>query len=96
MTRAPPSWCDLAGMLRGRKHGYARLDDEAAPATPKRGAVDARLLEDEQYRLPGRPFPRREIVMGFVMLVFGLALILLGALDYIEHWQNHVPGAPWR
>jgi hypothetical protein len=86
-------WVGLVSMLRQSKRGYARLA-ESAPDALEASALDERLLEDEQYRLPpSRPFPRREIVMGFVLLVLGLALMLLGLLDHLEHWKNHVPGA---
>eukprot|EP01025_Chloroclados_australasicus_P042920 TRINITY_DN45656_c0_g1_i1.p3 TRINITY_DN45656_c0_g1~~TRINITY_DN45656_c0_g1_i1.p3 ORF type:complete len:115 (-),score=3.26 TRINITY_DN45656_c0_g1_i1:268-612(-) len=71
----------MTNSRNSRRDGYQRLDQ-----------VEAELLPDDSY-FPRRPFPRYEIILGWVLLALGTFLMGLGALIYLAHWQNRVPGS---
>lgn len=65
--------------------GYERIEEDNDRYTP-----EEQLLS--QYEMPGRPFPKKEIIWGAAMLVLGLILVGLGITVHFEHWENRVPG----
>lgn len=71
-------------MFRPRSNRYIRLDNEEDDASE--------VLLDRQFEMPQRPFPRKEIIIGFAMLALGVILITLGVLIHVERWDNKVPG----
>jgi hypothetical protein len=71
-------------MFRGR--GYERIEEES-----DQHAHEEQLLTP-QYEIARRPFPKKEIIWGIIMLVIGIVLVGLGLLVHFEHWENRVPG----
>ena len=76
------SWLN---MFRGTR-GYERIEEENDRCTPEE------QLLSPQYEMPRRPFPKKEIIWGVVMLVLGILLVGLGVIVHFEHWENRVPG----
>lgn len=72
-------------MRAGR--GYEKLTDVVDD-----DSEDERYLIDKQYRMPQRPFPKKEIIAGFILLFVGCAMIFLGFLIHFEHLKNEIPG----
>jgi hypothetical protein len=74
-----------------RTRGYERLTEDDSQSDVQ---SEEQYLVDRQYRLPPRPFPRKEIIAGFMLLFSGIIMITFGVLIHIEHWKNEVPGTP--
>lgn len=74
-------------MFRPRSTKYVRLDNESDD-------VGEHLL-DRQFEMPQRPFPRKEILIGFALLLLGIVFITLGVLIHVERWDNKVPGVQY-
>jgi hypothetical protein len=72
-------------MFRNRPREYQRIPDTTSDS------LEEELLSS-QFEVPRRPFPRKEIIAGVLMLLLGLFLVTLGVLVHIEHWDNDVPG----
>lgn len=72
-------------MFRGR--GYERISENDS----EQHSHEDQLLST-QYETIRRPFPKKEMIYGAVMLVLGIVLVGLGILVHFEHWENRVPG----
>jgi hypothetical protein len=53
-----------------RTRGYERLTEDDSQSDVQ---SEEQYLVDRQYRLPPRPFPRKEIIAGFMLLFKALS-----------------------